>query len=156
MQIIEVPTETTKQLGGVSSEFQVKGGLEMNLRPHHLLCIQKFTGHGYNADFTAHMKSIVSELTVNPETQITVVHGCDDLCKLCPNNIGGVCNSLEKVTFMDSAVLSICDFAYGENVLWTEAAGKAREEIFETEEFHNICACCQWFALCRSTEVCYE
>ena len=145
-----------RKLDGVSSVLQVKGGLEMNLRPHHLLCIQKFTGHGYNADFTAHMKSIVSELTVNPETQITVVHGCDDLCKMCPNNIGGVCTSLEKVTFTDSAVLSICDFAYGENVLWTEAAGKAREEIFETEEFHNICACCQWFALCRSTEVCYE
>ena len=145
-----------RKLDGVSSVLQVKGGLEMNLRPHHLLCIQKFTGHGYNADFTAHMKSIVSELTVNPETQITVVHGCDDLCKLCPNNIGGVCTSLEKVTFMDSSVLSICDFAYGENVLWTEAAGKAREESFETEEVHNICACCQWFALCRSTEVCYE
>ena len=149
-------TEAMRKLDGVSSVLQVKGGLEMNLRPHHLLCIQKFTGHGYNADFTAHMKSIVSELTVNPETQITVVHGCDDLCKMCPNNIGGVCTSLEKVTFMDSAVLSICDFAYGENVLWTEAAGKAREEIFETEEFHNICACCQWFALCRSTAVCYE
>ena len=149
-------TEAMRKLDGVSSVLQVKGGLEMNLRPHHLLCIQKFTGHGYNADFTAHMKSIVSELTVNPETQITVVHGCDDLCKMCPNNIGGVCTSLEKVNLMDSAVLSICDFAYGENVLWTEAAGKAREEIFETEEFHNICACCQWFALCRSTEVCYE
>ena len=149
-------TEAMRKLDGVSSVLQVKGGLEMNLRPHHLLCIQKFTGHGYNADFTAHMKSIVSELTVNPETQITVVHGCDDLCKMCTNNIGGVCTSLEKVTFMDSAVLSICDFAYGENVLRAEAAGKAREEIFETEEFHNICACCQWFALCRSTEVCYE
>ena len=128
----------------------------MHLRPHHLLCIQKFTGHGYNADFTSHMQSIVSALTENPDIRITLVHGCDDLCKMCPNNENGVCASLEKVASMDSAVLNSCNFAYGETVLWTEAARRAREQIFETEDFSNICACCQWFALCRRTEVRYE
>ena len=113
----------------------------MNLRPHHLLCIQKFTGYGYNADFTAHMKSIVSKFKENPKTQITVAQGCDDLCKMCPNKISGECTSLEKVASMDSAVLSICDLAYGEKVLWTKAAGKACSRIFGTEEFNNICAC---------------
>lgn len=128
----------------------------MNLRPHHLLCIQKFTGHGYNADFTAHMKSIVSALRENPNTPITLAQGCDDLCKMCPNNQNGVCTSLEKVSFMDSAVARICSLSPGESIPWTEAAGTAQERIFETEEFHNICASCQWFALCRSTEVPYE
>lgn len=128
----------------------------MNLRPHHLLCIQKFTGHGYNAEFTAHMKVIVSELRENPETPITVAQGCDALCRMCPNHISGVCTSLEKVAFMDSTVLRICGLAYGEKIPWTKAAGKARERIFETKEFHNICACCQWFSLCRRTEVFYE
>ena len=128
----------------------------MNLRPHHLLCIQKFTGHGYDSDFTAHMQSVVSELSENPQTQITVARGCDELCKVCPNNISGVCASLEKVSLMDSAVLGICDLAYGENVPWAKTAGKARERILETEEFNSICACCQWFELCRRTEVYYE
>ena len=145
-----------KQSGGVSSEFQVEGDLEMNLRPHHILCIQKFMGYGYNADFTAHMKSIVSGLTSNPKTQFTVAQGCDDLCKMCPNNISGVCTSLEKVALMDSAVLSICNLAYGENVPWAEVASKARERIFETDKFNNICTCCQWFELCRSMEAYYE
>ena len=128
----------------------------MNLRPHHLLCIQKFTGHGYHAGFTAHMQSIVSELAENPKTQVTVVQGCDDLCKMCPNNRNGVCTSLEKVAFLDSAVLSVCNLTYGENILWTTAANKAREQILDTEEFNHICACCQWFELCRRTEVCNE
>ena len=128
----------------------------MNLRPHHLLCIQKFTGHGYDAVFTTHMKRIVFELRENPETQITLVRGCDDLCRMCPNKQGGACSSLEKVAFMDSAVLRSCGLAYGENVLWAKAAGKARERIFETDAFQNICVSCQWFALCGSTEVCHE
>ena len=125
----------------------------MNVRPHHLLCIQKFTGHGYHADFTAHMKSMVSKLTENSKTQMTVAQGCDDLCKMCPSNISGVCTSFEKVALMDSAVLSICNLAYGETVVWTEAANKVRELIFKTEDFYNICACCQWFELCRGMEV---
>lgn len=125
----------------------------MNLRPHHLLCIRKFTGHGYNEAFTAHMKSVVSELTEEPETQITIAQGCDDLCKKCPNNRSGVCDSPEKVDALDRAVLGACGFSYGEKIQWIRAADKARKEIFETERFNNICACCQWYELCRSTEV---
>ena len=125
----------------------------MNLRPHHLLCIQKFTGHGYDADFTAHMEAVISELTKNPGIPITLAQGCDDLCQRCPNHVSDVCTSCEKVALMDSAVLNICNLDYGEKVLWAEAAGKARERIFETKEFYNICACCQWFELCRNTEV---
>ena len=35
----------------------------MKIRPHHLLCIQKYTGHGYDAAFTAHMTALVSGLS---------------------------------------------------------------------------------------------
>lgn len=135
---------------------QAKGNMIMNLRPHHLLCIQKFTGHGYNESFTVHMKSIVSELKDKPMTQITLTQGCDYLCKMCPNNMNGVCNSLEKVALMDSSVLNICKLAYGENVPWVYLSAEARQEIFETDEFNKICSCCQWFELCRNTEVYYE
>ena len=124
----------------------------MELRPHHLLCIQKFTGHGYDADFTQHMNYIVSELRRDPETQITIAQGCYDLCKACPNNINGVCSSLEKVAGMDSSVLDICGLKYSEKTSWSDAADKARKMIFETEKFGYICSSCQWFELCRSME----
>lgn len=128
----------------------------MNLRPHHLLCIQNFVGHGYNTDFTAHMESVVLKLTKNPKTRITVTQGCDDLCKKCPNNISGLCTSLEKVSLMDTAVLDICNLIYGENILWIKVAGKVREHILGTEKFLNICSCCQWFEICKNMEVYYE
>ena len=128
----------------------------MNLRPHHILCIQKFTGHGYSEAFTAHMTSVVSGLTDQPQTQITLTEGGDGLCKMCPNSRNGACISLDKVAMMDAAVLRICDLAYMDNVVWEEVARKARERIFQTEEFHKICAHCQWVELCRNTEICYE
>lgn len=128
----------------------------MNLRPHHILCTQKFTGHGYNAEFTTHMSSMVSKLTKDRESQIRITPGCDDLCKICPNNIKNMCTSLEKVSIMDSAVLAICGLAYGESIPWAKLAGRARQRIFETDAFNHVCACCQWFELCKRTEVCYE
>lgn len=128
----------------------------MNLRPHHLLCIQKFTGHGYDENFTIHMTKIVSKLRDDPETEITVTRGCDDLCKVCPNNIGGVCTSLEKVTFMDGAVLDVCGLSYGDAVPWAVSSRAVRENIFETDKFNDICADCEWFELCKNTEVPHE
>lgn len=125
----------------------------MNLRPHHALCIQKFTGHGYDENFTAHMTAVVSELAKNPLTQITVTKGCDELCGMCPNNVSGVCTSLDKVNSMDSAVLEICGIDYGENIQWTDLAGSARERIFKTDEFNRVCSSCQWLGLCKNTEV---
>ena len=124
----------------------------MHLRPHHLLCIQKFTGHGYNENFTAHMAAVVSTLRKNPESLITLTRGCDDLCRKCPNNINGICTSLEKVALMDGSVLSVCNFSYGEKLTWEKAAKEARERIFETEEFSGVCAGCEWFELCKNTE----
>lgn len=155
MQVIEVSTETVNQLDDVSSKIQIKGELEMKLRPHLLLCIQKVTSHGYNADFISHMKSIVSELTENAKTPITVAQRCDELCKMCPNNISGVCNSLEKVYSMDSAVLSVCNLDYKDNAAWAELSSIARERILGTDDFNKICSCCQWFELCRGAEVYY-
>ena len=128
----------------------------MNLRPHHLLCIQKFTGHGYDAAFTAHMTTVVSELSRADVICVSIARGGDDLCAACPHNVGGSCTSLEKVAFMDSSVLHVCDLAYGESARWDELARRARERIFETEEFDDICASCQWFELCKNTEVSHE
>lgn len=125
----------------------------MNLRPHHLLCIQKYTGHGYSAEFTAHMDSIVSLFAEHPETLITMVQGCDDLCQMCPNRCDGVCTALEKVEHMDHGVRTVCSLTDGDTISWDEAADRARVRIFNTDQFQTICADCQWFDLCRETEV---
>ena len=127
----------------------------MKLRPHHILCIQKFTGHGYDAEFTAHMTSIVSTLFCTTDTEISVAEGCDELCASCPHNNGGVCASLEKVAFMDRAVLDICGFSYGESIRWTDASARVCEMIFapgNSLAFSSVCSGCEWFELCRNTD----
>lgn len=125
----------------------------MNLRPHHLLCIQKYTGHGYDAAFTAYMTALVSRLHEKPDTAVTLVQGADDLCLYCPHRVGGVCDAEEKTAALDAAVCAQCGLSCGTVQPWQQLAETARAEILHTDAFHRICACCQWYALCRRTEV---
>lgn len=122
----------------------------MYLRPHHLLCIQKFTGHGYDETFTAYMTALVSVLRTQPETAVTLVQGADDLCLYCPHFRRGCCDAQEKVAALDAAVCAQCEL--GDMRSWQQLADTVRKQILQTDAFHQICACCQWYALCRQTE----
>ena len=121
----------------------------LTLRPHHLLCIPHFTGHGYDAAFTANMTAVTALLKSHPETAVTLALHCDDLCTACPHNRNGRCDSQEKVTAFDRAVLADCGFSEALTDTWASLAGTVRSRILLTEEFARICASCEWYALCR-------
>lgn len=123
----------------------------MLLRPHHALCIQKFTGHGYDEAFTRHMTENVRELKERPETPVTIISGCDDLCAHCPNNENAACATEDKVRRLDAETLRLTGLAAGETVPWSELSAAARERILLTEDFRTVCGACEWFGLCLKT-----
>lgn len=124
----------------------------MHLRPHHLLCIQLFTGRGYDAAFTAHMTEIVSALRRNPMTPVCIESAADDLCAACPRCIGGRCDAAEKTAALDRAVAAQCALTEHSVQPWQTLAASARNEILQSSAFHRICADCQWYQLCAYTE----
>ena len=119
------------------------------LRPHHLLCIPHFTGHGYDAAFTENMNAVTGRLAAQPQTPVVLTPHCDVLCACCPHSTGGVCASQEKVAAMDSAVLTVCALTTGQPLPWDTLAGTVRSRILHTDAFAQICADCEWYALCR-------
>ena len=123
----------------------------MKLRPHHLLCIQKYTGKGYDDAFAAGMDAVIRRLAARPDTAVTLVEGRDDVCAACPHMDGGRCDSEEKVNRLDRAVLESCGFCAGETRSWSALARAAREQVLEKDMFVKVCGCCEWFELCRNT-----
>ena len=119
------------------------------LRPHHLLCIQKYTGHGYDEAFIGRMNELVQLLKTEPDTEIVIVEGGDHLCSCCPNYDGTRCISDGKVKMMDEKTLWSCNVSYGDKDSWVDLSAKAAK-VFETG-FEDICITCEWFELCRST-----
>ena len=78
---------------------------ELRLRPHHLLCLQSFVGHGYNEEFVRQMTAVKKKLTNSPNTPIKIEYGADMLCLHCPNCQNGHCMS-DKPDIFDQSVLS--------------------------------------------------
>ena len=58
------------------------------LRPHHLLCSQGYSGHGYSDDFVVHMNDVVHQLREVPGTTIRLTFSTDTLCSCCPHKQG--------------------------------------------------------------------
>lgn len=127
--------------------------MKLLLRPHHLLCLQKYTGHGYDETFTIHADNVTQALSANPEMETEIVKGCDIMCGKCPFNNGGTCKTEEKVNTLDAEVLKTCAVQYGDIGCWKDFSQKAKELILDTEEFDRICSCCSWYELCRNTEI---
>ena len=125
----------------------------MKLRAHHLLCIQKFTGHGYDAKFTAHMTAVCDALRQLPESPVLLIDRCDTLCTACPHRVGDLCDSAEKVSALDAAVCRVCGLQTDTVYSWAQLREISRTAVLQTEQFHAICGCCQWYALCKQTEV---
>ena len=46
---------------------------ELWLRPHHLLCLQSFVGHGYSEEFVQQMSVVKQQLTDSPDTPVKIV-----------------------------------------------------------------------------------
>ena len=72
------------------------------LRPHHLLCTQGYSGHGYDDAFVEHMNDVVHQLREVPGTRIHLTFSTDTLCSCCPNKLGeDLCDTQEKVKRYD-------------------------------------------------------
>ena len=121
------------------------------LRPHNLLCAQKFTGLGYDDTFTAHMYHLQWRLKGIPQTPIKIVEGGDTLCAVCPERDGAVCRYHDKVKQRDEEVLKACGLSYGDKGSWKELSEKAAAAILKTDEFDRICGNCTWYERCKNT-----
>lgn len=84
----------------------------ISLRAHHGLCLHFFQGKGYSGAFVENMARKKAMLEENPLVRLT--DQADEICRACPNNLCGQCESAEKVRRYDRAVLSLCGLTPGD------------------------------------------
>lgn len=120
----------------------------IRLRPHHGMCFQFYEGKGYSAEFSDHMGCVIRDLSERPKTSVRLTLSTDAVCERCPNNINGTCQSAEKVTRYDKAVLSACNLSDGEELTYADFAARVKERILDAGLRRNICGDCEWDAIC--------
>ena len=118
------------------------------IRAHQGMCFSFFQGKGYSGEFTDNMWAMKKKLEQNPE--VILLRETDDVCAHCPNNMGSVCTSADKVEDYDSGVLARCGLAPNTHIRWNDFEKLVTERIILTGEREKICGGCQWNDLCRT------
>ncbi|WP_408072545.1 DUF1284 domain-containing protein [Butyrivibrio sp. JL13D10] len=115
----------------------------INLRPHHLLCTQGYSGKGYDENFVRNMTEITTKMRTDSDLKVRIVFSTDDLCKYCPRKRGeGICADDHKVLGFDAGVidfLKLEEKVYGYQELIHEI-----NEKMTSEKMKNICGNCEW------------
>lgn len=121
----------------------------LNLRGHHLICLNFFQGEGYDQAFIENLREVIGKAGSGQE--ITVVKGADDICRACPSLVHNRCmhsDSAEtEIETLDQTALEYLDIPVGKKVLWP--AIKAKVGAATDEWFATFCAGCDWEKVCR-------
>lgn len=120
------------------------------LRPHHALCIGFFRGSGYSDAFVENMTAIVAALHAS-DPLLTLHCGSDRICRACPHDRHGVCESAEKVSRYDAAALRLLGLSEGATLRRSELCELVRTRILAPGRLGEVCGDCQWFSLCGGT-----
>jgi hypothetical protein len=123
----------------------------INLRPHHLLCVQGFEGKGYSSNFIKNMAGITDKLKNEKDTAVRVVFKTDDICAECPHKIGeNLCAGDDKAQDIDRKVREY--FNIEEKVyIYPEIIKKIKSGM-TGEIMDDICGRCDWYhsSACKS------
>lgn len=122
--------------------------LKFNLRPHHLLCLNFYSGKGYNKVFNEQIGYIYKNLAYNPEIKIVKGHDC--LCYSCPNMIENICKDHNKVLKYDTLVLDYCNITYDSTYYWEDINKIVNNKIILNNRLISICSDCCWFDICNN------
>ena len=120
------------------------------LRAHHGLCLHFFRGKGYSGDFVKNMAQKKAMLEENPLVRLT--DQADEICRACPNDLCGQCESAEKVQRYDREVLSRCGLTPGDVLPYRELTERVLDNILMPGHREEVCGDCQWTDLCHYKE----
>lgn len=119
------------------------------LRAHHALCVGFFRGRGYTSAFAERMSALVGALR-GSDPLVTLQSRADGLCRHCPHDHGGVCDSADKVARYDAAVLRLLGLPDGATLRRSALAALVRERVTDAGRLGEVCGDCQWRAFCAA------
>lgn len=140
-------TQTTNNISYASKPNTIA------LRPHHFLCLPGYKGYNYNQAQINSWDIISKQLRENPDTDILIKSGKDDLCKKCPNDGSGtaICKD-DSVNKLDEKVKFLIGIETGKTYKFSEIM-KRMKWVMTPEVHKDLCSDCCWWrkGLCRDT-----
>ena len=131
----------------------MSSNMTIGLRPHHFLCLPGYKGNNYNQAQVNSWDKISKQLKDNPDTDIFILSGKDDLCKKCPNDGGKTATCRENsVSALDKKVQNLIGIETGKTYKFSEIMRRMKW-VMTPEVHENLCSGCAWWqkGLCHDT-----
>ena len=117
--------------------------MDIQLRPHHFLCILGFRGKGYSPAFVEQFWKIVRSLTNDRQIEIEVVDQTDTICQPCPHRRESLCEKEASIRTLDRAHQHALEWEEKERITWEGALARIQDKL-TLSSFHQICQNCSW------------
>lgn len=129
----------------------------LQLRGHHLLCIQNFHGYGYDSNFIENMRIIVRDLAMNKNQSVQLIAACDAICQKCPWCQNWRCwthgsDFEERVREKDERTLALLEMKEGIIVAFNEVQSRI-EALLPILDLASLCKACQWLPICQKERI---
>lgn len=124
--------------------MNLEGHAMFRLRGHHLLCLLGYQGMGYSAEYAENMTRFHQTLRSQPDTEILLVFGPDDLCDKFPHDQPSHCNE-SNVHQRDSAILNQLGVKIGQVWKWSTLERTISENVVP-EDIPRFCSTCPWLS----------
>ena len=128
--------------------------MKISLRPHHLLCLKGYKGLNYNQSQVRNWSEISSKLKENPDIDILIVSGRDDLCENCPAILPEyriLCKEF-IVNNLDKNIQAMLGLVTGQVYKYKELIENL-EKNMNYERHKKFCETCAWWkkGLCQDS-----
>ncbi|MGZ4135214.1 MAG: DUF1284 domain-containing protein [Tumebacillaceae bacterium] len=114
------------------------------LRGHHLLCLLGYRGMGYSPEYAENMTRLHQTLRENPETEVLLVVGEDDLCAKFPTDHPYHCDN-QSVHVRDAAVFQQLGVEVGQIWTWRDLQTRLAGHMSPTD-IPRLCSNCEWLS----------
>ena len=121
----------------------------VELRGHHLLCLQFFAGEGYSPEYVENLERLLSAAETDG---VVVVTGADGICLPCPSLSGSACEREKDVAPLDELALSLLGLAPGDAVVWDDVRDRL-PDVLEAW-YAGACDGCSWLDVCTHSGLC--
>ncbi|MFD2331192.1 DUF1284 domain-containing protein [Cohnella sp. GCM10020058] len=123
--------------------------MTIKLRGHHLLCLLGYRGKGYSEGFCANMTRVYERLRTEPETEIELILGPDDICAAFPEDQEPHCENA-SVYRKDEEIARQIGIAIGERRAWADVIAAVAIRV-GPNDIGSLCRDCRWepYGLCR-------
>lgn len=124
----------------------------IQLRAHHILCLQGFQNKGYDSKFVKNFSEVHKSLFNDPHQKVQINNNLDSLCAACPHASNHQCvkdkTAQRRMLKRDRNTLKVLNLINLQVMTFSQLIDLSRNTFKKFSKLNEICFDCEWQNSC--------